>query len=356
MSYQKGIQYGLLDLLSRSDYALAPRRLSIEITDDCNLNCPMCPRRFTKITSENISLSKFKYILDQLPAVKHITLLGRGETLMNPDIFAMLELGKQRGIYFTIVTNGTLLTEKIINKLTNVSRVVVSIDHPRSEGYKRVRGVELGVIINNLKRLKQLRKKIYLCVQSLIMEDNINNLPEFISLAKGVKADEVTLIHLISFDKNLEKKYGSNFKQLDGVLRETKEIAKKEKIKLIATPLLQEPRRCYEPWLSPRISLWGDVYPCCYIYNSAELIWKECYQGICFDVPQHQYRMGNIFKSSFKDIWNGKDYRLLRRIVRQSKEHNLLSPEELSAKRNKNNLNEKFSYCRTCLWRQNRAC
>ena len=354
---KSGARFVFLHLPYLSDYAPSPRGLIIAITDDCNLNCPMCPRSFSKVTGENMPLEKFKCILDQFPKVRHVALLSRGETLMNPNLFEMLNIGKFRNIHFRIVTNGTLLTEKNIRRLNNVSIVEVSIDHPHPEGYKKIRGVNLEIIINNLRRLKHLRKEIYLCIQALIMEDNIEDLPEFITLAHNVGADKVNLIHLIAFDQKLYKKHGDNFKaKLEVKIQEAKERAKQFKVNLAATPLLQKPRHCFQPWSTLRISLNGDIYPCCFIYNTSEQTWEEWYQDVCLNVPQFKYKMGNIFEDSFERIWNGNDYRLLRKTVRKSEEHNLLSPEELNKRRKENNLNERFSYCQVCLFRQNRAC
>ena len=346
----------LLRFYRMSNRILPPRNFSIEVTDDCNLHCPMCPRNFAEVAGESLSLEKFKYILNQLPKVKQITLLGRGETLMAPDFFEMLNCGNSRNINFTVVTNGTLLYEENIRKLNNVSKVVVSIDSPYPEKYKKIRGANLEVIIKNLKKLKQLKKEIHLCIQALIMEDNIKDLPEFITLAQNAHADEVILIHLIGFDQGLDKKHGDNFKNINTSLQKAKELAEENGIKLTATPLCQEPRLCVEPWTSPRISLRGDIYPCCYIYETSESIWQEWYRGVCLSVPQHQYKIGNIFEESFKKLWNGSDYRILRGTVRKFETRILLSPKEINKQREEVNLEEKFSYCKNCLYRQNRAC
>lgn len=349
-------KYGLFRLYRRSNRAPLPRSLSVEITDDCNLCCPMCPRRFAEVTSESMPLEKFKYVLDQLPKARKITLLGRGETLMAPDFFEMLNWGSSRNISFIIVTNGTLLHEKNIRELNGVSRVAVSIDSPYPEKYKKIRGANLEAIISNLKKLKQTKKEIYLCIQALIMEDNVEDLSEFITLAQNAHADEVTLIHLIAFDQRLDEKHGDNFKDIDANLQKAKALAERSGIKLAATPLYQKPRLCIDPWNSPRVSLHGDIYPCCYIYETSGPAWQEWYRGVCLNVPQHQYKMGNIFEESFERIWNGSGYRVLREAVRKSETRSLLPFGEIIKRRGEVDLEKKFSYCKVCLYRQNRAC
>jgi len=298
-----------------------------------------------------LALEQFKRILDQFPKVRAITLQGCGETLLNPDLGEMLTLNQCRNIDFTIVTNGTLLNERNINKLKNVSSVTVSIDSANPERYKEIRGAKLELVINNLKKLKQLKKDVKLSIQAVIMEETVESLPELIALAQNVGAEQVRLLHLEGFNQDLEKKHAFNFDIVKNSLQKTKELARKSKVKLETPPLHPKLRNCFEPWLSPRISLEGDIYPCCYIYVSSEPTWKEYFQGVALNVPQFQYRMGNIFQDSFDKIWNGSNYKLLRKTIRKSGKHTNFSSEQLNQTRREVDLNKKFSYCKVCLYR-----
>jgi len=346
----------LKNIIRHSNYAFSPHRAVIEITQDCNLNCPMCPRKFNKITGESMPLERFKYILKELPMLKQVTILGQGEPLMHPNIFEILNFGKSKNIEFTMVTNGTLLSEENINKLNGVSSIEVSIDSPDPEGYKKIRGANLELVLKNLKGLKQLKKDIYLRVQGIIMEENIVDLPKFITLAKNINANELCLFYLIAFSQDNDRWKSEKFKNLNAQLEITRHLAEKEKVKLVATPLLQKPRVCSEPWFRPRITLNGDIYPCCYIYITSKSIWQEWHYGDCLDVPQFKYKMGNIFEDSFNKIWNGSNYKLLRETVRKFDDHCLLKPKEINKRRKEIDPKDKFSYCKTCLFKQNRAC
>lgn len=338
------------------NYAISPKIISVEITDDCNLSCPMCPRRFSRVTGRSMPFERFKFILDQLPTVNSMILLGRGETLMAPDIFKMLDYGKSRDIHFTIVTNGLLLTEENINRFKNVAKVIVSIDHPYPEGYRKIRGAGLEVIIENMRRLKRVKRYIYLIIQPLIMDENIEDLAGFVSLARDTGADAVKIVHPIAFDQGLDKKHADNFLNVTEKLDIAQKLAKRNGIRFDAVPSLSRPRLCLDPWMGPRISLDGDIYPCCFIYENSEPIWEEWYQGVCISVPQSKYIMGNIFKESFNKIWNGNNYRILRSIVKETEESDLLTPHELNTRRQEKNLNGWYPYCQICLYRQNRAC
>lgn len=336
--------------------ALAPRRLSVEITDRCNLNCYMCPRNFSKVENRDLSLERFQYILDRLPGIEYICLLGRGEAFLHPDIFGMLAAGNKRKVYFTIVTNGTLLNDEIIDRLPANLQIVVSLDSPYPDKMRRIRGVDLVRIINNLKKLKARRKEIHLSLQPLILEDNIEDLPAFIDLVRNINADDIAILSAIAFEKKLDIIKNGNYGKIINKLKETKALANKYGISLLAAPIDLKPRPCLEPWSTLRIGLNGDIYPCCYIYESSYEYWSEWYGGLCVDVPQVQYKMGNIFVDSLNKIWNSRAYRQLREIVKETNKQKLFDDEALNKVRESMVLNERFSYCKVCLYRQNRAC
>ena len=344
------------NIIRHSNHIFPPRKLIIEITENCNLNCPMCPRQFNKISNENMSLEKFKHILDQMPSLRQITILGQGEPFMHPNIFEILKLGKSRNIHFTLVTNGTLLNEENIKRLDGVSVIEASVDSNHQEGYKKIRGADLNLVLNNLKKLKQLKKNIYLRIQAVITKDNIEDLPDFVRLAKSVNANELCFFHLIAFNQENDTRESEDLKKLNEKLQITKKLAEKEGIKFVATPLFEKPRICSEPWFRPRITLNGDVYPCCYIWTTSGTVGHEWYCGVHLDVPQFKYKMGNIFKDDFKRLWNGPDYKLLRETVRKLDDRSLLSPEKINEERKKVDLKERFPYCKVCLFKQNRVC
>ena len=54
-----------------------PRKLNIEVTTRCNLECAMCMRRVWKEESGDMSLETFKALLPSLPEIETVTLEER---------------------------------------------------------------------------------------------------------------------------------------------------------------------------------------------------------------------------------------------------------------------------------------
>lgn len=359
---KRGINFTLSYFPQLSSYAFTPRSINLDITWGCNLDCIMCSahQRVSKSSKDNLSPERFEYILKQLPNLRYIDFMGLGEPLMNPHFFELLDIAQSKNIKASVITNGTLMDKNNLNRLKdNLVKVYVSIDSPSAEKFERIRrGAKLSEVVENIHKLKKLKPNVSLCILVVLMEDIIEDLPELIRLAKDIEADCINLNHILALDKrNDERRVASDTNKAKYYLEKTENLAKEYKIEFYPRPLQPRMRRCWQPWFEPLIMLNGDIYPCCFMDRSPKPVCTEWYSGVPIKVPFHQYRMGNIFEDSFEDIWNGKDFRLLRKIIRESeKRPKDLSEEELNLRRQKINLKEKFSYCRVCLWRWSVAC
>lgn len=357
MYYRWATNYLIGRMSYLSTYALPPRILSIETTERCNLDCIMCSRKLTRLSGKEFTLKQFEHVLTLFPSINTVILLGRGETFMMKDIFSIFELGLRKGIHFTVITNGTMLTPEVVKKIPETGKILVSIDHPHPDKYKEIRkGGDLNAIISNLKTLKKLKPHQWFCIQAVIMKDNIDYLEDFIKLAKDVSADAVKFIYPVIFEHTMESIYIEPSEEINLKLTRAKAYAKNRGIRFVAVPQMGKPRVCVEPWLGLRVSLNGDIFPCCYINNTAESSWNEWYRGTCLKVPQSNYVIGNVNSGSVKEIWNGEVFRLLRKMVRNTRPKRLISPDCLSALRSAKDISQRFSYCSVCLFRYNRAC
>ena len=108
------------------------RKLYIEPTTLCNLNCKMCFRHtwFDEKFS-HMSMENFTRALETMPkTVETIFFGGMGEPLFHPEIVRMIELAAATGAELELLTNGTMLSEEMINHIIDagLSRLWISID------------------------------------------------------------------------------------------------------------------------------------------------------------------------------------------------------------------------------------
>ena len=95
------------------------KKLYIEPTTKCNLNCKMCFRNtwFDEPICE-LSLDDYRHVLATMPkSVETVFFGGMGEPLFHPDILEMIKLAADKGLDVELLTNGTLLNEDMINGL-----------------------------------------------------------------------------------------------------------------------------------------------------------------------------------------------------------------------------------------------
>lgn len=104
------------------------KKIYIEITNKCNLNCSFCIKdnRFKK----EISFKDFEIILQKIDKyTKYIYLHVKGEPLIHSNLDEILNLTKKYNKFVNITTNGVLLKEKIniLKKYDNIRQINLSL-------------------------------------------------------------------------------------------------------------------------------------------------------------------------------------------------------------------------------------
>ena len=101
------------------------KKIYIEITNICNLNCPFCSKDNRK--EQEMSLDNFEYILKQInDYTDYLYLHIKGEPLIHSKIEDILNLCFKYNKQVNITTNGTLLSKKY-KLLDNVRQINISL-------------------------------------------------------------------------------------------------------------------------------------------------------------------------------------------------------------------------------------
>ena len=87
------------------------KKIYIEITNICNLNCPFCSKDNRK--KQEMNLTNFEHILRQINNyTDYLYLHIKGEPLLHSKLKEILDLCFKYNKQVNITTNGTLLSEK----------------------------------------------------------------------------------------------------------------------------------------------------------------------------------------------------------------------------------------------------
>lgn len=108
------------------------KKIYIEITNACNLNCSFCIKNKRKINY--MTFDNYKYIIDKIKwYTKEIYLHVLGEPLLHPEIISFIEYADSQGLLVNITTNGYLIEK--ISDVKKIHRLNISL-HSFDNAYK----------------------------------------------------------------------------------------------------------------------------------------------------------------------------------------------------------------------------
>ena len=169
------------------------------VTRRCNLHCMHCyadshdreyPGELT--THEGIAL------LDDLASFGAPTVLfSGGEPLLRPDLFALVEHARERGLRCVLSTNGTLIDEEATQRITSAgfSYVGISFDGI-GRLHDKIRG-KLGAFDASLTALRLLRDAgMRVGLRFIVHRKNVKQLPMIFDLLEEEEIDRCCIYHL----------------------------------------------------------------------------------------------------------------------------------------------------------------
>ena len=291
-----------------------PTRLVVEPTNFCNLMCPLCPTGQRKPSAKgSLLFQDFKRIIDEVGKyLFEIDLYNWGEPLMNRNIFKMIEYANNNNIRTTISSNLNILNEDTATKLimSGLDKLTVSLDGATEETYNKYRiGGNFQTVLRNIRILvskkKKLKKKNPKIVwQFLVSKQNQHEIYRANILAKeiGVEIDIKPMrtdmgTEIFESDETKIEKYR---KWIPTKEKYSRYDLNKKRRKLVL-------KSCIFLWTQSVINWNGEVLPCCSVYNE-------------------KFSFGNAFRDGLLNVWNNRNYRKARRMVRKME---VLYPENV---------------------------
>ena len=128
------------------------------ITDSCNLSCIYC---YNKNKADELGLAEKLKLIDELydMGIFEIILEG-GEPTISKDFIDVVRYIKSKGMFITLITNGTNLTEVLMKSLVevldkNFDSIQVSLDGNEKHNDKQRGEKVYSKVINNLKMISE---------------------------------------------------------------------------------------------------------------------------------------------------------------------------------------------------------
>lgn len=297
----------------------APLMMDIEPTTGCNFRCTMCDVSSPNWVTKNMKIDVFKKIIDMNKQLLQIKLQGMGEPFVNKHYLEFIKYASNYGIFVQFVTNGSLLTDKIINSLyerNNISKINISIDGATKKTFEGIRiRSNFDDVVNNTYKLinkiktKEINKRPIISALSLIQKENFHEAEQIMNLCKSLGFDDLSFqVQLTGWGKkdweNINKEKDINYNNNANFFAEIIKKARKINfpVRVIEENLLSKDNQCSYPWDTPYINTEGNVTPCCMIPDP-EVV-----------------SLGSTMEKNFSEIWNSDLYQSFRKDI---KNHNL---------------------------------
>jgi MoaA/NifB/PqqE/SkfB family radical SAM enzyme len=307
------IEYKLVT--GNPDLKETPYLLLIEISNRCNLRCPVCiTGRREQVLRENIiSFSNYVSIVEPLKErLCAIFLYNWAEPFLNPDIYRMIDWNRRSRIGTFVSSNLSLPVDAGRLVEAGLDHLTISGDGITQEIYEKYRvGGNLELVMKNLSNIVTAKKRLrskrpfieWQCLVTRYNESQMNQIKK-VALASGVDQVRFASINFLFFPFAAAKKIENEW------LPEHKKYRSysSDNISRISSG---RRRACYWLWRTMVVNSDGSVSPCCVSNDKG---W------------------GNALKEPFSSIWNN-DYFLdaRRRSSSAERKHCALACDSCNA-------------------------
>lgn len=274
-------------LRNRHAHAFPPI-LHVELTNECNLECPMCART-TSMTRpvQHMPEEMFRRVIDDAAGrgVQKLWLHHFGESLMHPRAYELITYAarkKDLGLV-ALSTNATTLNEKNARRLikTRLHHLILSVDAHSDDVYTVVRGFDFDRVLANVRGFLELHRELESKMSVALLIINM-----------GIKRDEIDDFRRTwaPYESKRVKVVVKKMTNYGGVV-DTAQFAGEE----TDTDVYDRQRRrsCPKLWDSLTVQSNGQVVACGYDVNGT--------------MPY-----GNVADMSLLDAWNGEAIQALR--------------------------------------------
>ena len=279
-------QYGFLCEADK----LFPPMIVVKITNMCNLECVHCPHGVVSKQDHykptHMEWGLYEKIVDEVAFYKKVIfrLLCDGEPLMHPRFPDMIRLARQKGIGpVNFITNGLRLDSELSKVVleSGVDVVEISLDALTQGTYEKIRkGSEYGLVMDNVHKFIEKRNKM--AAKTKIMVSIIDQ-PEAEAELEAFKK---------YWEQRADKVITRVYTSIGGLVDDKK----------------------------MKIDNSGDRWPC-------PLLWRRFFinsRGMaefCVEDWYSETVVGDVNKSSIKEIWSSRKYGEVRQAHLARKFH-----------------------------------
>jgi radical SAM protein with 4Fe4S-binding SPASM domain len=273
----------------------------VEVTTYCNLKCSGCVR--TIMTDEDtwsnkhMAVADFRKVVDALPRAKLFVPQGIGESTMHPKITELIGIAKASGKFERIEINTNALVRAVDFYATlfdaGLTDLTVSVDTLDPALIEKLRAdTDIPKLEARLREFSERFPK-RIGVRVTVSKGNVARLPDLFARLSALGKFNVWLQPF--FDMG----YGAGVLDATEAQSLSANAAEWERdfpnLTITPEPFFPSAEVCPSPWVSPAVTVDGELKPCCMILH------------------QEKISFGDVLKVPFKDLWASEDIEQFRK-------------------------------------------
>lgn len=283
-----------------------PIYMEISPSGACNHRCSYCALDFMEYKERYLDTGILKKRLSEMGklGLKSVMFAGEGEPLLHKDIAEIIVHTKKSGIDIGITTNGSCLNESLAEEmLADVEWIKVSINGATKDTYAKIhrsRPDAFKTVIENMIYAAKIRiangYKCALGMQLLLLPENQHETVLLAELARDIGMDYLVIKPYSQHPLSKTGRYESiKYNEYLNLEDELKKFNTKDFNVIFRTQTMKkwdEAGRNYKRCIA--LPFWSYI-------DAGGNVW-----GCSVYLGDDRFYYGNIYESSFQEIWEGE--------------------------------------------------
>lgn len=287
-----------------------PLMAFVELTQNCNLSCPMCRSADGYKKEWDMEGRHFDILAEEVfPSALMVDLRGFGESTLVKDFPRLVHRTLATGVRLRLVTNGQVNRPEVWDEMMAYSSVVaVSCDAASDELFATLRqGGRLDRLKRTVGTLVEARNRHgadadCVVLTAAVSRPNLEELPALVRMAYDLDVTKVVLFPIVVANDhpwNLRGDLAGTVTALDRARAEAENLGVTLQLGAAPDPALAVDSKvkgsCMHPWAYAYVAYSGRVGFCDHLIGAPEYLFES------------------LDESAFHEIWNGRRFQSLRR-------------------------------------------
>ena len=262
-----------------------PNRVTVELTNDCNVSCVFCNRQKISMDIGYIEDKLFYKIIDEMARHLPVKLVPffRGEPLMHPQLIPFIKYAKQKGVgSIQMASNALLLDDEMQDRLieAGIDYLSFSLDTVDPKVYERSRMFgNLEISSNHVKSMglkcKERKKK---GLPAPTIQVSTINIEEYLPKQKEFIEEWLPYVDVVRV-----------YEQHD------------------------EKGRLVDPQIRKSLDVFEERKPCRKVFTDMIIYW-DGRMALCNYDWNEQRKIGNVNTMTLQEAWDSEEYEAVRKM------------------------------------------